>query len=81
MEKRAKYNPPTPFYDKLMKKGKEYEIAVQQQDLDRRATQSKWASFKDGKFLLDSTNIEDQAKKDEKKAMKITQQMNMEKEL
>ena len=28
VEKRAKYNPPTPFYDRLMKKGKDYEIAV-----------------------------------------------------
>ena len=52
-----------------MKSGNEFEEAVKKSDLERRATKSKWATFKDGKFLLDSTNIDEEAKRDEAKAM------------
>jgi hypothetical protein len=56
-----------------MKSGNEFEEAVKKSDLERRATKSKWATFKDGKFLLDSTNIDEEAKRDEAKAFRITQ--------
>lgn len=61
--------------------GNEFDEAVKQSDLERRATKTKWATFKDGQFLLDSTNIEEEAKKDEVKAFKITQQRNLEREI
>jgi hypothetical protein len=64
-----------------MKSGNEFEEAIKKSDLERRATKSKWATFKDGKFLLDSTNIDEEAKRDEAKAFRITQQRNLEKTL
>jgi hypothetical protein len=52
---------------------------VKAADVERRANRTNWATFKDGKLLLDCTNIDDEAKRDEAEAHRITQQRNMEK--
>ena len=57
-----------------MKSGNEYYEALKASDLDRRATKTNWATYnKDGKMLLDCTNIEEEAAKDEIAAFRITQ--------
>ena len=57
-----------------MKSGNEYDEALKASDLDRRATKTNWATYnKDGKMLLDCTNIEEEAAKDEIAAFRITQ--------
>ena len=80
-ERKEKYNPQTPFYERLMISGNEFDEAVKKSDLERRATKTFSATFKDGKFLLNSTNIDEEARKDEAKALKITEQRNLEREI
>jgi len=61
-----------PFYDRLMISGNLFDEAKKTSEMDKRATRTHWATFKDGNFLLDSTNIDEEARKDEKKAHNLT---------
>jgi hypothetical protein len=79
VSRKEKYNPPIPFYDRLMIQGNEYEEAVKASDIERRANRTNWATFKDGKLLLNCTNIDEEAKRDEAEAHRITEQRNLEK--
>jgi hypothetical protein len=55
-----------------MREDTAFEAMVKNKILERRANQTHYATFKNGKFLLDSKNINELAKQDEKKALKIT---------
>ena len=80
-ERKSRLAPPEPFYDRLMREDTAFESMVKNKLLERRARQTHQATFKNGKFLLDSKNIDDLAQEDEMKAHKVTQQRNEEEDL
>lgn len=57
------------FFDRLRRTDHEHESNKKQHNIDMRAQRSLLASYKDGVCMLNNFNIEDQAKKDEKRAM------------
>lgn len=58
------------FFDRLRRTDHEYESQKKTKNIQQRAKRSLLAAYKDGVCILNNVNLEEQAKKDELKAIR-----------